>query len=125
MENASKALLIAGAVLLVIALIGIGMYILNSTSGVQDQATQTMSQLEIQNFNQKFEKYVSTKTTSSNAKAIIQEVNANNATSDKTVTLDTSGKTSINDINRAKKYSISTSDTNSDGIVDTVKVTEL
>ena len=125
MENASKALLIAGAVLLVIAIIGIGMYILNSTSGVQDQATQTMSQLEIQNFNQKFEKYVSTSTTSANAKSIIQEVKANNATSDKTVTLDTSGKTTINDINSGKKYSISASDTNSDGLVDTVKITEL
>ena len=57
MENASKALLIAGAVLLVIAIIGIGMYILQSTSGIQDQATQSMSELEIQNFNQKFDKF--------------------------------------------------------------------
>ena len=45
MENASKALLIAAAVLIVILLIAFGMRILSSTSGVGDSATNTGSKI--------------------------------------------------------------------------------
>ena len=41
MENASKALLIAAAILIVIILIAFGMNVLNSTGDVGDQATST------------------------------------------------------------------------------------
>jgi len=41
MENATKALLIAAAVLIVILLIAFGMSIFNSTGDVADQATGT------------------------------------------------------------------------------------
>lgn len=41
MENATKALLIAAAVLIVILLIAFGMRIFNSTADVSGQATQT------------------------------------------------------------------------------------
>lgn len=45
MENASKALLIAAAILIVIILIAFGMNVLNSTSDVGDKATTTGNQL--------------------------------------------------------------------------------
>ena len=45
MENATKALLIAAAVLIVILLIAFGMRIFNSTSDVSGQATSTGTQL--------------------------------------------------------------------------------
>lgn len=45
MENASKALLIAAAVLIVILLIAFGMRIFNSTGDVSSQASQTGQQL--------------------------------------------------------------------------------
>lgn len=45
MENASKALLIAAAVLIVILLIAFGMRIFNSTSDVSGQASQTGQEL--------------------------------------------------------------------------------
>ena len=48
MENASKALLIAAAVLIVILLIAFGMRIFNSTSDVSAQATGTGTQLSNQ-----------------------------------------------------------------------------
>ena len=39
MENASKALIIAGAILLAIAIIGIGMFVYNNVSGtIRDAA---------------------------------------------------------------------------------------
>lgn len=45
MENATKALLIAAAVLIVILLIAFGMRIFNSTSDVSGQATSTGTEL--------------------------------------------------------------------------------
>lgn len=48
MENASKALLIAAAVLIVILLIAFGMRIFNSTSDVSGQATETGTQISNQ-----------------------------------------------------------------------------
>lgn len=45
MENASKALLIAAAVLIVILLIAFGMKIFNSTGNVSGQATDTGKEL--------------------------------------------------------------------------------
>ena len=45
MENATKALLIAAAVLIVILLIAFGMRIINSTSDVSGQATSTGTQI--------------------------------------------------------------------------------
>ena len=48
MENASKALLIAAAVLIVILLIAFGMRIFNSTGDVSSQATDTGKELTTQ-----------------------------------------------------------------------------
>lgn len=48
MENASKALLIAAAVLIVILLIAFGMRIFNSTSDVSGQATSTGTEISNQ-----------------------------------------------------------------------------
>lgn len=56
MENASKALIIAGAILLSIAIIGIGMFVYQSVSGtIQDAAD--MSEQEISAYNQDFTTY--------------------------------------------------------------------
>lgn len=48
MENATKALLIAAAVLIVILLIAFGMRIFNSTSDVSGEATSTGTELSNQ-----------------------------------------------------------------------------
>ena len=58
MENASKALLIAAAVLIVILLIAFGMRIFNSTSGTTDSLETTMSSAEAVSFNNRFNGYI-------------------------------------------------------------------
>lgn len=55
MENASKALIIAGAILLSIAIIGIGMAVFNMAS--QSMSNANMSQQEIDSYNAVFHKY--------------------------------------------------------------------
>lgn len=76
MENASKALLIAGAILLCILIIAIGMFIYNSAqSTIQDSMT-SMSTQEIDAFNNQFTGYEGSQT-GSNVKALIGRLIAN------------------------------------------------
>lgn len=57
MENASKALIIAGSVLIAILLISLGLLIFKSTSGATDQTQKLGETLEVQQFNSQFLKY--------------------------------------------------------------------
>lgn len=78
MENASKALIIAGAILLAILLISLGIMIFNQA---QDTVSNSgMAQAEMQAFNNKFLKYEG-KRTGSEVKALINEVLASNSDS--------------------------------------------
>lgn len=80
MENASKALLIAGAILIAILLIGIGMMVFGNISGITGQSSQQMDAMEIQMFNSKFVQYEGENVSGSNVKALINNINANNTT---------------------------------------------
>ena len=76
MENASKALIIAGAILLAILLISLGIMIFNQA---QDTVSNSgMSEAEITAFNNKFLKYEGNQK-GTMVKAMVQEVLANNA----------------------------------------------
>ena len=57
MENASKALIIAGAILLSILIIAIGMYIYNSSTNSIYSAADQISSQEQQSFNSQWESY--------------------------------------------------------------------
>ncbi|MEI3356131.1 MAG: hypothetical protein V8R81_03530 [Clostridia bacterium] len=59
MENASKALIIAGAILLAILIISLGIMIYNQASGVVNN--NSMTEVEVTTFNQKFEQYLGDK----------------------------------------------------------------
>lgn len=76
MENASKALIIAGAILLSIAIIGIGMYIY--TTAQQTIQSANMSQQEITTYNSEFIKYEGTQN-GSNVKALLQTIRSHNS----------------------------------------------
>ncbi len=70
MENASKALLIAGAILLCILIIAIGMFIYNSASSTITDSMSTLSTQEVDAFNNQFTSYEG-KQTGSNVKALM------------------------------------------------------
>ena len=80
MENASKALLIAGSVLIAILLIAFGMKIFNSTSGTASQLGGTMQTIEMATFNSKFTQYVGTGKSRSQVMSLLNQIIANNAT---------------------------------------------
>ena len=123
MENASKALIIAGAILLAILLISLGIMIFNQA---QDTVNNSgMSQAEITAFNNKFLKYEGTQK-GSVVKSLVNEVISNNAnSSNATVELkdqDNGNITTTSAILTDKTYDVTLSYEN--GRVKTIKCSE-
>lgn len=79
MENASKALLIAGSILIAILLIAMGVRVFNSTKGTSDQLEGTMQTTEVATFNNKFTVYFGSNKSAAQVKALANVVIANNA----------------------------------------------
>ena len=79
MENASKALVIAGAILVSILLISIGVLIINSTNKMTDQVGSSSDTMAIQSFNAQFTAYEGTENTAAQIKELRSKVNASNA----------------------------------------------
>ena len=127
MENASKALIIAGAILLAILLISLGIIIF---SQAQDTVNNSgMTQAEVQTFNGQLVKYEGDQK-GTVVKTMIQEVLAiNNNGSGYTITVnvnDTAISTTnpTKDINNASTYNVElVYDTTGTGRVTTINVT--
>lgn len=80
MENATKALLIAGSILIAILLIAMGVRVFNSTKGTTDSVQTTMNTTEIATFNSKFTQYAGSGKSAAQVKALANIIIANNAT---------------------------------------------
>lgn len=80
MENASKALIIAGAILLAILIISLGILIYNQASSVVND--NAMSTVEMQQFNQQFTQYEGSSVRGSTVRALYQAVLSNNVSQD-------------------------------------------
>lgn len=78
MENASKALLIAGAILICILLIAVGMYIYNSAQGTISTAAGQMGQQEKELYNAMIKKYTGNSKKGSDVKQMIEDVISQN-----------------------------------------------
>ena len=79
MENATKALLIAGAILIAILLITIGIKILNSTKGTVDSSQATMDATAITTFNSQFTGFLNKNLTIAQVSSLEQKIIASNA----------------------------------------------
>ena len=77
MENASKALLIAGAILIVILLISLGIYIYSQAQQQIDAVN--MDEQQVLAFNNKFAPYLGNNITGSQVNALLQQIQASNS----------------------------------------------
>ena len=77
MENASKALIIAGAILISIVIITLGVMIVNNVRNTISENSNLSAQ-EIASYNAEFEAYEGTYRTCSQVKALVNAVNAHN-----------------------------------------------
>ena len=131
MENASKALIIAGAILLSILLISLGIMIFTQA---QDATKNSgMSQAQVSTFNNKFSKYEGKKIKGSEVRGLIQEIIASNGDEDKknakpARTISVKGV--ITDTNKtdaikaSKSYEVSLTAYNTEGYVTQITITE-
>ena len=137
MENATKALLIAAAVLIVIVLIALGVALLNSGSDVTGQAKSVGESTAVQTFNGQFTAYLGERQNASTVRALLTIVKASNNNSASKVTVkDSAGTMMVNGENNTadsnalsikdgKFYSISADDGYADdGRIETIVVTE-
>lgn len=88
MENASKALIIAGAILISILLISVGILVMNSTNDVTDGVGQQGQTMAIQTFNSQFLAYETDTNSAAQIRSLISAVNASNASHDATTSAD-------------------------------------
>ena len=79
MENTSKALLIAGAILIAILLISVAVLIINSTSHTSDRVRAQSDTMDIQAYNSQFLSYLSEKASGRKAKELLSLVMSHNA----------------------------------------------
>lgn len=77
MENATKALIIAGAILISIVLISVGVSIVTGATGTIDEGLGQMDQQEKNMFNQRFEGYEG-RQTGTQVKSLLSQINSNN-----------------------------------------------
>lgn len=129
MENASKALIIAGAILLSIVIISLGLVVVNNTRDTINNANTNKE--EVAAFNSDFEHYVGSNKTVSDVKAVCAAAfasngaqNQNNTNHKITVKKGSTTLTSLpTDLTNAKKYTISVGYAN-DGYVNAITITE-
>ena len=111
MENASKALIIAGAILISILLISVAVLIMNSTGGMQDEVDHEMDAMAVRTFNDKFTTYEGSGRTASQIKTLISKVKSSNATNevesgdDRYITL-AGNATDTTKLSTNKKYTV-------------------
>jgi len=77
MENATKGLMIAGAILIAIVLIGIGVALISGAQGFLEQGTSEMDSMERSAFNSKIEQYEG-KRSGANIKTLLTTLNSIN-----------------------------------------------
>ena len=76
MENASKALIIAGAILISILLIGVGVLVMNQINKPVSQAGATADSQAVEIFNSKFTPYLGANQPYATAKQALTAVNS-------------------------------------------------
>ena len=149
MENASKALIIAGAILISILIISFGVIILGQGGDVVNDSN--MDKQKITTWNQQFTQYVGDSVSGSNVNTLINDVIASNVvsnrdgsmnklivvtsggkkTGDVKVTSTTKGKDGATTYTSAftskalpgKKYKVEVTGYSNDGYIRTIKVT--
>ena len=107
MENASKALIIAGAILIALVLIGVGMLLINGISGFTESAGTRMDEMTISTTNARFTPYEG-KRTGSNIRALIDAIATYNLNADPTAQVQFNGAACTNAESSALKAKTST-----------------
>ncbi len=106
MENATKALIIAAAILIAIVLISLGVFVLGQGTEMVKENSD-MSPMQISAYNSKFESYLGEKVSGSKAKQLITTIEQHNRSNDSTQQVGFEGEiNSASKINMGNTYKI-------------------
>ncbi len=143
MENASKALIIAGSILISIVLVSVGVLVVNQLN--PGDAAAKMDEQAVRSFNASFDPYMGTNVSGTNVRSLISAVTSSNTTNfdddSKTITIKITPKsgsattidkntttadiaTARNSIGTGKRYNVSTTATQSSGVISEITITE-
>ena len=133
MENATKALLIAAAVLIVIIIISLGVYVVGMGNDQMQQGEQALSDLEINSFNATYQNYEGTSVAGSRVNSLLKTVFNHNLTeSDETRKITIDGDVSLSadaeqqvTVGTGKRYSVECNRDKNSGLVTSITITEV
>lgn len=132
MENATKALIIAGAILISILLISVGIIVYQSATGVIEEGGTQMDAEQIRMFNEKFTSSAGSKVKATTVRNVVNNIITSNATNETNkIVLDLNGTTyenekvsdALGEINTRFTYTIKT-ETSTAGVVTKVIITK-
>lgn len=78
MDNASKALIMAGAILIAVAIVGIGIYIFSTANALTDDAVGQIDALAVSAVNAKLENYEGDNVRGSEVRQMMKDINTLN-----------------------------------------------
>lgn len=126
MENASKALIIAGAILISILLISVGIIIMNTVNAPAEEVSKQGESTVIQSFNSRFTGYEGKKSGSAlkNLSSDVRVSNAQDPTHIVTIDFDDTGVTSTTKLTSNGYYNVEITDYYTEGYVKTIKISK-
>ena len=125
MDNASKALIMAGAILISIAIVGVGVYIFSSTSNMGNTAGQQMDATQAQMTNSTLRQYEGTRVKGSQVIELIEYITVLTANQTLPVAMqyDAAGVSDTAAVTATAFYTVDFTDTDADSYYDTVSIT--
>ncbi len=133
MENASKALIIAGAILISILIISLGVIIYQQAAGVINN--NAMSEVEVTQFNEPFLSYTGSNVRGANVNALLNKIQSNNSTyaDDDSKRIEVTGAITLSaDVNAVpsakaktgKTYTVTVANKTKGGLVSIINIVE-
>ena len=127
MDNASKALLMAGSVLVAVLIISLGVCLFQSGSIVLNGTTDDFLTQAVTNYNQRYVNFIGGDISSSNTRSLMNSINKHNNNKEEVSTygkIDKYGKTETKDIVTGKTYTIEVVHYSKQGAITGIKISE-
>lgn len=126
MENATKALIIAGAVLIAILLISVGIMVFNAANDPINQAANSSEQQAVQMFNESFTSYLGTSVSGQQVRSLVSAIIASNSKNTQQVTINNAEATEykLGNVSTKNRYS-AIEDIGENGYITNVTITKL
>ena len=128
MDNASKAIIMAGAVLVAVMIISLGVLLFNSASKNTEEIGKQVETREVLQYNQRFSVYAGSNVSGSDVRSLLNSIEMHNSNANE---LDIHGKITITDdssVNKSsevvltKKYTVEIASYDSQGAISSISI---